>query len=323
MREITYAEAINEALTQAMQLSEDVIVLGQLVDYKPGIFGTTKGLADRFGTDRVRDFPNAECVMTSVAIGSSLVGKRPVIVHPRLDFMMYSFDPIVNWLSLWHFKSNKQSNAPITIRVIIGKGWGQGPQHSKGMHAWFSHLPGIRAAVPATPADVKGLLLESIFGEVPSVILENRALFSMSEHVPTDPYRIRFGKAAVRREGEDLTLAAIGIGVPAALQAASALEKEGISVEIIDMRTVSPIDYETVVTSVEKTRRLAVVDYAWPQAGVAADIVANVWEQANCSVRSKPLRITLPFGHTPMSRTLENEYYPDASSIARAIREMF
>ena len=270
MREITYAEAINEGLRQAMELSKDVIVMGQLVDYKPGIFGTTKGLADKFGKARVRDFPNAEGVMTSVAIGAALAGIRPVIVHPRVDFMTYSFDAIVNWLSIWRFKSNKQSNLPVTIRAIVGKGWGQGPQHSKNLHAWFAHLPGLKVAMPATGYDAKGLLLESIFGQNPTIIIENRALFSMVDSVPEEPYRVRFGKAIIRRQGKDLTIVASGLTVPLALRSAELLNTQSIDAEVIDLRTISPIDSQMVIGSVRKTGRLIVVDSGWHYAGLAA-----------------------------------------------------
>src|SRR5213594_1889427 len=184
IRELSYAAAINEAQRQALELNEDVIVLGQLADMPTGIFGTTSGLVDRFGPRRVQDFPVAENLMTATAMGASLTGLRPVIVHQRLDFMIYSLDAIVNWLSLWRFKSNGHSNMPVTIRAIVGKGWGQGPQHSKSLHAWFAHLPGLRVAVPATAHDAKGLLMESIFGEDPTIILENRSLFSMIDEVP-------------------------------------------------------------------------------------------------------------------------------------------
>ena len=159
-RELAYNAAINEALHQAMGLSDDVVVLGQLVDYKSGIFGTTTGLADKYGTHRVQDFPVAEATMTSVALGAAVAGARPVICHQRLDFALYSLDAIVNWLALWYFKSNGKSTAPVTIRAIIGKGWGQGPQHSKSLHSWFAHLPGLRVAMPSTAFDAKGLLLE-------------------------------------------------------------------------------------------------------------------------------------------------------------------
>ena len=323
MREISYAEAINEALHQAMEVSSDVIVLGQLVDYKPGIFGTTKGLVDRFGKERVRDFPVAENIMTSIAIGLALVGMRPVLVHQRLDFMMYSLDPIVNWLSLWRFKSDGKSNVPVTIRAIVGKGWGQGPQHSKSMHAWFAHLPGLRVAMPATAYDAKGLLLESIFGENPTIIVENRSLFSMVDHVPKVPYRIRFGQAAIRRNGKDLTIVAIGMTVPISLRVADKLKDESIDAEVIDPRTISPIDKATIYKSVSKTKRLVVVDPGWNSVGVAAEIISLVCEKLGNQLKVNPIRICLPNSHTPMSYKLEEKYYISEKVMAEKIRALF
>src|SRR6266404_2650888 len=217
-RQLSYAKAILEATDQAMGLCDKVILLGQLVDTQSGIFGTTTGLVGKYGPERVQDFPVAENLMTATAMGAALTGLRPLICHQRLDFMLYSLDAIANWLALWRFKSNGHSNMPVTIRAIVGKGWGQGPQHSKSLHAWFAHLPGLRVAVPATADDAKGLLLESILGQNPTIIIEHRSLFSMTDHVPEIPYRVRFGHAVVRQPGSDVTLAAIGAMVPAALR---------------------------------------------------------------------------------------------------------
>lgn len=322
MRELTYAQAINEALSQAMELSDEVMVLGQLVDTKAGVFGTTTGLVERFGSDRVQDFPVAEGLMTSVALGAALQSMRPVIVHQRHDFMMYSLDPIVNWLSLWRFKSNGKSSLPVTIRTVVGRGWGQGAQHSKSLHAWFAHLPGLRVAVPATASDVKGLLLESIFGENPTIFIEHRSLFSMTDDVPEKPYRIRFGHAAVRRPGSDITLVAIGAMVPMALRVASRLEGEQIDVEVVDLRTVSPLDKETILSSVSKTKRLAVADPGWRSVGVGAEIIALVCERLGKELVANPSRVTLPDSHTPMSARLEEEYYPDDDSMVEMIIDM-
>lgn len=319
-RQVAYSKAINEALFQAMELSKDVIVLGQLVDYKSGIFGTTTGLAERFGTDRVQDFPVAEAVMTSTAVGAAATGLRPVLVHQRLDFMLYSLDAIVNWMSLWRFKSGGKCNMPVTIRAIVGRGWGQGPQHSKSLHSWFAHLPGLRVAVPATAYDVKGLLLESIFGEDPTIIIEGRSLYSQTDHVPEIPYRVRFGHAAVRRNGKDVTLAAIGMMVPAALRVAATLAGEGIEVEVLDLRTVAPLDRRTLCTSVAKTRRLVVADPAWRSGSSAAEVIASVVEELGDQLCAKPARVCLPDSHTPMSRSLEEKYYPSDEVLANAVR---
>ena len=319
-RQLSYAKAILEATDQAMALCPQVIVLGQLVDTQSGIFGTTTGLVEKYGAERVQDFPVAENLMTAAAMGASLTGLRPVIAHQRLDFMLYSLDAIANWLALWRFKSNGKSAMPVTIRTIVGKGWGQGPQHSKSLHAWFAHLPGLRVAVPATAYDAKGLLLESIFSETPAIFVEGRGLFSMTDDVPEKPYRVRFGQAIVRRPGKDATVVAIGSMVPVAMRAASIMEKEGVGVEVVDPRTLSPLDRRTICGSVLKTGRLVVADPAWRSFGAAAEIMASVAENLGDRMKSKPARVTLPDSHTPMSMALEPEFYPDENDVAAAVR---
>jgi acetoin:2,6-dichlorophenolindophenol oxidoreductase subunit beta len=319
-RQLSYQKAILEATDQAMALCKDVIVLGQLVDTQSGIFGTTTGLVDKYGADRVQDFPVAENLMTATAMGAALTGWRPLIVHQRLDFMIYSLDAIVNWLSLWRFKSNGKSAMPVTIRTIVGKGWGQGPQHSKSLHAWFAHMPGLRVAMPATAFDAKGLLLESLLSESPAIFVEGRGLYSMTDHVPEEPYRVQFGRAAIRREGKDATIVAIGYMVPLALRAAAILEQEGVDVEVIDPRTLAPLDRKTICDSAFKTRRLVVADPAWMSFGAAAEIITSVVENLGDKLKSKPARVTLPDSHTPMSQTLEREFYPTEEHIAETVR---
>jgi pyruvate dehydrogenase E1 component beta subunit len=320
--ELSYAEALNQGLSQALELNDGVIVLGQLVDYGPGVFGSTTGLVERFGPERIRDFPVSESAMTAAAIGAAIAGFRPVLVHHRLDFMLYSIDAIVNWMALWRFKSNGQSSLPIVIRAIVGRGWGQGPQHSKSLHAWFSHVPGLRVAVPATAFDAKGLLLEAIFGENPVIMVEHRSLFALKDRVPQVPYRVRFGRAAVRRGGTDITIAAIGVMVPFALRAASRLSAMGVEAEVVDLRTVAPLDTDTVVASVRKTGRLCVMDPAWQSFGVSAEIVARVSERAGRTLRAAPLRIAHPDSHTPMSSALELAYYPQEDAVVARLRSL-
>ena len=320
--ELTYADALRQGLAQAMQLDEKVMVVGQLVDYAPGVFGSTTGLAERFGTARVRDFPVAESAMTSLGIGAAVAGMRPVLVHHRLDFMLYSIDALVNWLSLWRFKSNGKSSAPVVIRAIVGRGWGQGPQHSKSLHAWFAHVPGLKVVMPATAFDAKGLLLESIFGEDPVLMIEHRSLFGLKDRVPEAAYRVRFGRAAVRRSGHDVTVVAAGVMVPFALRVARELEQHKVSAEVIDLRTVSPLDSETVMRSVEKTGRLAVLDPAWLSFGVAAEVIARVGERHGRHLRADPVRICHPDSHTPMSSALEAVYYPREADAVKTIRAL-
>lgn len=320
--EISYAEALRQGMEQAMTLSERVLVIGQLVDYAPGVFGSTAGLAERFGTVRVRDFPVSESAMTALGIGAAVAGMRPVLVHHRLDFMLYSMDAIVNWLSLWRFKSNRESAAPVVIRAIVGRGWGQGPQHSKSLHAWFAHVPGLKVAMPATAMDAKGLLLESVFGEDPVIIIEHRALFGLKDRVPEQPFRVRFGRAALRRVGDDLTVVAAGVMVPFALRVAAQLAVHGVQAEVLDLRTVSPFDAEAVCTSVRKTGRIAVLDPSWHSFGMAAEVIATVAERLGRQLRADPLRIAHPNSHTPMSSALEAVYYPDEADVVQRLRAM-
>jgi pyruvate/2-oxoglutarate/acetoin dehydrogenase E1 component len=260
--------------------------------------------------------------MTAAGIGAAVVGMRPVLVHHRLDFMLYSMDAIVNWMALWRFKSNRQSSLPLVIRAIVGRGWGQGPQHSKSLHAWIAHIPGMRVAMPATARDAKGLLMESIFGENPVIMIEHRSLFSLKDRVPQMPYRIRFGKAAVRRVGSDLTIVAVGVMVPFALRVADQLAALGVDAEVIDLRTISPLDTDTVCASVAKTGRLGVIDPAWQSFGLSAEIVARVVEREGRALRTNPIRIAHPDSHTPMSSALESAYYPNEATTVQRLRSL-
>lgn len=323
VKKLSYAEAINEAMHQSMLIDKKVITMGQLIDYKTGVFGTTSGLVEKFGSHRVRDFPVAESLMTSAAIGATISGLKVVLVHIRIDFLLYSLDAIANWLALWKFKSNNKSSAPVVIRAIIGKGWGQGPQHSKSFHSWFANLPGINVAMPSTAFDVKGLLIESIFGNNPCIILEHRSLFGLKDNVPIKPYRVKYGKAVIRRKGKDITIVAIGYTVLDCLKVSNTLEKLNISVEIIDPRTLSPLDRSTIKKSVIKTGRLAVVDPGWMSFGASAEIIASVIENPKIKMKSNPIRITLPDSHTPMSQSLEKNYYISRKKILSSVIKLF
>ncbi len=277
-RLLTYAEAIREATKQSLKISSDIIVMGQLVNSEHGVFGTTTNLYKEFGKSRIREFPVSESLMTSAALGAGVDGRRVILVHIRLDFMLYSMDAIVNWLSLWRFKSFGKSSAPVVIRAIVGKGWGNGPQHSKSLHSWFANLPGLRVAMPTNAFDAKGMLIESIFSDDPTIFIEHRSFFNLKESVPKEPYRISLGKCNILCKGDDISIVAIGYGVLPSIQAAKILKKKNISVEVVDIRSLCPLDIKTILKSVFKTKKLLVVDPGWKSFGASSEIITLVKE---------------------------------------------
>ncbi len=322
-RNLTFAESINEATSQFMVKRRETILIGQLVDYETGVFGTTTNLVNKFGKNRVRDFPVAESLMTNVALGLTIAKKRVILVHHRLDFMLYSMDSIVNWISLWRFKSNAKSTVPIVIRAIVGKGWGQGPQHSKSLHSWFSHLPGLKVVMPTNSFDAKGLLLESIAGENPVIMIEHRSLFNSKSFVPKEMYRVEIGKGIVVKKGKDITLIAVGYVISESIEAANILQEEGIDVEIIDPRTISPLDIKLFIKSVTKTTKIIVIDSSWESFGTASEIISKISEKCIDKLSSKPVKISFPDSHTPMTKSLEDIYYPNTQKIVKTIKNIF
>jgi acetoin:2,6-dichlorophenolindophenol oxidoreductase subunit beta len=317
---LSFVEAVNAGLRQAMELDDSVYVYGIGADGKSGIFGTTSGLVERFGARRVFDTPIAEGGLTALAAGAAQSGLRPVLVHQRLDFMLYSIDQIVNWIAPWRFMSGGRAKMPITIRAIVGKGWGQGPQHTKSLHSWFAHVPGLQVVMPGSPADAKGLLLSSIMSDDPTIFIEGRGLFSMGEDVPDEPYFIRLGDALVRRRGSDLTLVAFGSIVPTALNAVNELAAAGISAELVDLRCLMPLDLNRIIASVRKTGRLVIAEPGWRMFGAGAEIIASVVESVG-PLRGRPRRVAWPHSAVPTSHHLEQEFYPDTNDIVAACRE--
>ncbi len=317
---LSFAQAINAALRQALELDPGVFVYGIGADGETGIFGTTIGLVERFGRKRVFDTPIAEAGLTALAAGAGSAGLRPVLVHQRLDFMLYSMDQVVNWIAPWRFMSGGRAKMPVTIRAIIGKGWGQGPQHTKSLHAWFAHVPGLQVVMPGSPADAKGLLLSSIMSDDPTLFIEGRALFTMQEEVPDAPYFIRLGEALNRREGKDVTLVTMGSMVPLALEAADALAQSGIAADVVDIRCLMPLDVASIIASVKKTGRLVVAEPGWRAYGAAAEIIAIVAETLGREMRSRPRRVTWPQSAVPTSSKLEEQFYPTSRDIVEACR---
>lgn len=317
---LSFGQAIHAATRQAMELDPKVFLYGIGVDNAAGIFGSTKGLVDLFGRERVFDTPLSEQALTALAAGAANAGLRPLLAHQRIDFMLLTMDQIVNWISLWRFKSAGKAHMPLTIRAIVGKGWGQGPQHAKSLHTWFAHVPGLQVVMPGSPYDAKGLLLASIFSNDPTIFIEGRSLYSMEEEVPDEPYFIELGKAATRRPGDDVTIVTFGSMIPTVLQAADTLAKASISAEVIDLRCLMPLDMNSVLNSVEKTGRLIVVEPGWRHFGAAAEIIAGVAEVHGMRLKAAPQRITWPHSHVPTSAPLEAAFYPTVNDVVQACR---
>ncbi|MBC8417538.1 MAG: alpha-ketoacid dehydrogenase subunit beta, partial [Desulfobacterales bacterium] len=308
-RTLTFSKAINEAFFQAMEMDDSVICYGLGVPDPKGVFGTTLGLQERFGPERVFDMPASENAMTGVAIGASLNGIRPVMTHQRVDFFLLAMDQLVNNAAKWHYMFGGRSSVPITIRLIIGRGWGQGPTHSQNLQAWFAHIPGLKVVMPATPADAKGLLLSSIFDDNPVIFLEHRWLHNLEGEVPENDFRIPIGEAERLKTGEDISIVSFSYMTVEALHAVEFLETNGISAELINLRSIKPIDWEMIFSSVRKTGRLLVLDTGPESGSIAGEVIARVSSNCFDALKQAPRHLTLPDIPTPTSLALTKVFY--------------
>lgn len=321
-RVLTYGEALREAQAQAMARDPRVVVMGQGVDDLGGIFGSTLDLHKEFGSARCFDMPLAEESITGIANGAALAGLRPVVVHARLDFLLLAMNQIVSHAAKWRFMFGRDNTMPVVYRGIVGRGWGQGSQHSQSLQAMFMHVPGLKVAVPASPYDAKGLLVQALSQQDPVVFIEHRQLYGAKGEVPADFYAVPFGLARVARAGTDVTIVAISQMVEAALAAAEALAREGVSVEVVDPRTLAPLDDETVFASVRKTGRLVVADNGWLPCGAGAEIAARAASACFDALKAPVARIGFPPFPTPSSHVLEAAYYPNWETIVAAVQKM-
>jgi len=317
MRELTYADAIAEALVQGMERDPNVFVCGIGVDDHKGIFGTTRYAFERFGAARVFDVPIAEQALTGVAIGAALMGKRPVVVHARNDFMFLATDQMINLAAKARYMYGGRLRAPIVVRSIVGKGWGQGATHSQSLQALFGHFPGLQVVMPALPRDAKGLTLAALRAEGPVVLLEHRTLYSTKGPVPEAPEVTPIGTAAVVREGADVTVVATSLMVVEALRAAERLATLGVDVEVVDCRSIRPFDRDTVLTSLAKTGRVVVADTSWVSFGVASEVASVCADEGFRHLRAPVRRIGLADCPAPVSLSLERAFYPDFRTIMR------
>ncbi|MBC7743434.1 MAG: alpha-ketoacid dehydrogenase subunit beta [Bdellovibrionaceae bacterium] len=318
-----FTNAINEALSIAMEADPGVIVYGLGTPDPKGIFGTTLGLQERFGPDRVFDMPTAENALTGVAIGAALGGLRPVMSHQRLDFFLLAMDQLVNNAAKWNYMFGGNNPVPITIRLIIGRGWGQGPTHSQSLQSWFAHIPGLKVVCPSSAKDAKELLLASIFDPNPVVFLEHRWLHNSVSDVPAGDVRGVLGKAHKLTEGDDVTVIGYSVLIPEALRAINYLkENHNINAELIDLKTISPLDWDTIFTSVKKTGRILAMDTSHEQCSVASEVISRVSRDCWSSLKAAPQLLALPNCPTPTSHELTKDYYFDASDIAKSIMQL-
>lgn len=326
LRGLTYREALHEAATQALESDPEVFILGEGVDDPGGVFGSTKYLHKKFGAARVMDTPLAENGITGVAIGAALAGMRPILVHMRVDFLPLSIDQIINHAAKWHYMFGGTVNVPITIRAIIGRGWGSAAQHSQSLQALFTHIPGLKVVMPASPYDAKGLLSASIYDNNPVIFIEHRWLYEHMGHVPAEAYRVPIGKGIVRKAGDDVTVVAVSQMVYEAVKAADALAEApdgAINCEVIDPRTLKPLDIDLIIESVKKTGRLVIADTAWVEGGFGAEVAAQVTEKAFGHLKAPVARIGLAEVPTPASHVLEKAYYPGMDDVIEAVRRVY
>jgi len=299
-----------------------VFLIGQGVKSPWYVGNTAQGLRERFGDERVIDTPVSENAMTGAAVGAALAGMRPVVVHPRMDFMFYAFDPIINEAANWYYMSGGSLPVPVVFWGILNRGGEQAAQHSQALHGMFAQAPGLKVVMPATPYDAKGLMVAAIRESNPVVFIDDRWLYRLEEPVPEEIYTVEIGRARIVREGTDVTVAASSFMVQEALQASELLAEAGIAAEIIDLRTIKPLDGETLLASVKKTGRLVVADGGWRSFGVAAEISALAAERAFGALRAPVARVTLPDCPAPASTALENAYYRNSTDIIQAVRSI-
>lgn len=321
-RAITYAEALREAVEQEMARDESVFVMGLDVQDHKAIQGSTRGLLARFGPERVLGTPLSEDAMTGVAIGAAMAGLRPIHVHIRMDFLMLCMNQLVNMAAKSHYMFGGQVRVPLVVRSMIGKSWGQGAQHSQGLHAMFMHVPGLKVVAPSNAHDVKGCMITAIRDDNPVIFVEHRLLYPTEALVPEEPYTVPFGRARLSRRGADITIVGVTNMLVESLKAAELLAEIGIEAEVIDPISLVPLDVETIVESAYRTGRLLVVDNAWTCCGASAEIVSLVAE-SNGGRRPMPVaRMGYAPTTCPTTPALEKEFYPDPVAIAATAYRM-
>jgi pyruvate dehydrogenase E1 component beta subunit len=323
MREITYAEAIREALRQEMRRDERVFLLGEDIGIYGGAFGVTYGLLEEFGEERVRDTPISEQTIAGAATGAALTGMRPVAEIMFMDFVALAMEQLANQAAKIHFMFGGKAKVPMVLRTTAGSGTGAAEQHSQSLEAWFVHVPGLKVVMPSIPYDAKGLLLSAIRDDNPVIFVEHKLLYSTKGPVPEEEYTVPLGVADVKRQGSDVTVVATSIMVQRALAAAEKLSQDGIEVEVVDPRTLKPLDTETITRSVEKTGRALIVHEAPKTGGFGAEVSACITDGETFFYLEAPVKrlagMDVPI---PYNRNLERGVVPQVEDIIEAVREI-
>lgn len=323
MAVITMREALNQALAEEMQRDENVFLMGEEVAAYQGAYKVSKGLLEKFGEKRVIDSPITELGFAGLGVGAAMVGLRPVIEFMTFNFSILATDQIINSAAKMLYMSGGQFNIPIVFRGPNGSAYQVSSQHSQALESWFAHFPGIKVVMPSTPADAKGLLKSSIRDDDPVIFLEQERMYGIKGEVSDDPdFTIPLGVAEVKREGTDCTIVARSLAVPLALKAAEELEKQNVSVEVIDPRTIRPLDIDTIINSVKKTNRVVIAEESHPFCGVAAEISAQIMERAFDYLDAPVKRLSGVDAPMPYARNLERLALPDVDKIVNAVREV-
>jgi len=317
-RILTYVDALREAVAQEMRADDNVFVMGLDVDDHKAIQGSTRGLVEEFGAERVFNTPLSEDAMTGVAIGAAMAGMRPIHVHIRSDFLLLCMNQLINIAAKSHYMYDGQVQVPLVVRSMIGKSWGQGAQHSQGLHAMFMHVPGLKVVAPSNAHDAKGCMIAAIRDNNPVIFVEHRLLYFSDAYVPEDSYTVPFGKARRCTDGNDVTIVGISNMLMECLRAHELLAGIGIDADVIDPISLLPLDTDTIVESARRTGRLLVVDNAWLTCGASAEIVARVLERlADEGKVVKVRRMGYAPTTCPTTPSLEREFYPDPAKIAK------
>jgi pyruvate dehydrogenase E1 component beta subunit len=323
MQEVKFWQAINQALAEEMARDDAVVLAGEDVAAPGGVFGATRGLLERFGALRVRDTPISEAAIAGLGVGAALGGLRPVVEIMFFDFIGLAMDQIVNQAAKIPFMSGGRQRMPLTIRTVCGAGRNNGPQHSQSLEAWLCHVPGLKVVWPSTPADAKSLLKAAIRDDGPVVFIESLNLWTSKGQIPDSDDVAVIGKAEIKRVGSDVTLVTVGGMVPRALRAADELSKEGIEVEVIDLRTLSPLDHDTILSSVARTHRLVIAHDAVKPFGFGAEVAALVAEEALHELDAPVRRVAAPWAPVAAAPNLETAYYPDVARIVATVKSLF